>query len=347
MLPIRIYSGDRPAGVSRYLSGFNSIYIVADHNVRDCAHEVEKEVCAKGVFFIDASESHKNMETVMDLCRWLLDAEAGRDALVLSIGGGITSDIAGFAACIYKRGVKYANFPTTLLAQVDAGIGGKTGVNLDGYKNMLGVIRQPEFTYICHSVLSRLPYRQFIGGAAELVKTFIIDNKDGHYGRAISLLSKIDSSNDKSEAILSGSEGLNVLALAAARIKASIVEKDEYDKGERMKLNLGHTFAHAIERTAAIRSIDISHGEAVAMGIILAARFSDRLYSGDMEALLAEDFRRAGLPVASPFAASDLWADISKDKKAEGGEVRFVLIKAIGDVQICAIGIEEAKGLFA
>ena len=151
--------------------------------IADILHE-------KGVpgMLIDAAECLKTMDTVMEICTWLLEQGADRDALVLAIGGGITSDMVGFAASIYKRGVRFAYVPTTLLAQVDAAIGGKTGVNLENYKNILGVIRQPEFTYLCPHALESLSQRDFLSGEAEVLKTFIIED-EGNYEKAVALFS--------------------------------------------------------------------------------------------------------------------------------------------------------------
>jgi len=142
-------------------------------------------------FLLSASESVKTFETVVSICQWLISLEASRSALLVAVGGGVTSDICGFAASIYKRGIRYANIPSTLLAQVDAAIGGKTGVNLDGFKNMLGVIRQPEFILLCPALLSSLPHREFLSGAGELLKTFLISSEE-NYCEAVSVLSAVE-----------------------------------------------------------------------------------------------------------------------------------------------------------
>ncbi|MDE7127017.1 MAG: 3-dehydroquinate synthase, partial [Bacteroidales bacterium] len=144
------------------------------------------------LYAVEATEQAKNMETVLGICSWLMDCDAGRDALVLAIGGGITTDMAGFAASVYKRGVRFAYVPTTLLAQVDASVGGKTGVNFKQYKNMLGVIRQPEFTYVDIRLLGSLPYRDFLSGAAEMLKTFIIED-NGNYEASVGMLKELHS----------------------------------------------------------------------------------------------------------------------------------------------------------
>lgn len=305
---------------------------------------------------IEATEQSKNMDTVLGICEWLLGCGADRDALVVALGGGITSDMVGFAASIYKRGVRFAYVPTTLLAMVDAAIGGKTGVNFDKYKNMIGVIRQPEFTYINSSVLSSLPRRDLLSGAAEMLKTFIICNENDNYRKACDALSREDIDTKE----------LMPLIAAAAGVKAGVVSRDQFESGERRLLNLGHTFAHAIEtlcRRAAetsgtsctsgteqvtVGKYDVTHGEAVAMGIVLAARlaerFSDRAEKG-LAAALEADFRSCGLPVDCPFSMDEMAPVMAKDKKAEGGIVHFVLPWKIGQVTTEDISCSKAAEL--
>ena len=360
----KIYNGQKIADMTGYLEGYPAVFVVADRNVARFAEKIAEcrsMPSCRGIFYVNATEEDKSMQTILDICKWLLVNDADRNALVLAVGGGITSDMAGFAASIYKRGVRYANVPTTLLAQVDASIGGKTGVNLDNYKNILGVIRQPEFTYICPQVLESLPYRDFVSGSAELLKTFIIDNSDNNYEKAVEVLADIHGSIDHSLAIAAHSAELQQLISAAAAIKAGVVERDEFEHGERRKLNLGHTFAHAIEWEAmsmlgARKSLNvnaISHGEAVAIGIILAARLSERYYSmrtgidnnfsgsKSLSDKLQQDFIRCGLPTSCPFPTESLAAAMRMDKKSENGFIHFVLIHGLGDVRIEDLPVED------
>ena len=327
----RVVGGACLTEIAPLLANEPEVYVVYDENASWVAGEVIAAVPGvRGSIAIEATEEEKSMETVLLITRSLLEAGASRKALVLAIGGGITTDLAGFAASIYKRGVRYSNVPTTLLAQVDAAIGGKTGVNFEAYKNMLGVIVQPVFTFVCAEALRTLPRRDFLSGAAEMLKTFIIENEDDHYARAIQWLSA-DSAD--------GQE----LILAAAAVKAGVVSRDPYEAGERRKLNLGHTFAHAIEHEARVREEDITHGEAVAMGMILAARLSDRLgVSAGLEARLAADFAAVGLPTQCPYPLATLAEAMDKDKKAEGDRVHFVLAERIGSVIIRELTVAEA-----
>ncbi|MGM9740873.1 MAG: 3-dehydroquinate synthase family protein [Candidatus Cryptobacteroides sp.] len=359
-----INTGRTVEDVIPWLKEFPSVYIVADRNVEGYADRVAKalEPCGnlRGRLSINANENAKNMDTVMEICQWLLGLEADRKALVFAIGGGITTDMAGFAASIYKRGVRFAYLPTTFLSQVDAAIGGKTGVNFLNYKNMLGVIRQPEFTFECPEVLSTLPYRDFISGAAELVKTFIIDNAGDNYAKAVKTLSEIAGSQDHQAAVMAHLPELQELISAAAAVKAGVVERDQFESGERRKLNLGHTFAHAIEWLAREKGDDISHGEAVSMGMIMAAGLSEKYYAGErcaagvpactkpagasLQNSLRRDFAACGLPVDCSYSLRELVPAMKYDKKAEGEGVNFVLIRSIGDVRIENLSVNEVLG---
>ena len=296
------------ADVKIHLSSEPEVYVVYDRNVA----WVVKDFPWKALP-IETSESRKTLETVEGICRWLVEQNASRSALILAVGGGITTDMAGFAASIYKRGIRYANLPTTLLSQVDAAIGGKTGVNLDGYKNMLGAFRMPEATFISADVLRTLPQRELRSGLAELLKTFLLAD-----GKAYET------------ALLHGVT--QELILKAARIKEDIVGRDPFEKGERAKLNLGHTFGHAIEHASAG---SIPHGEAVAMGIILAARLGESLGLSTigLSRQLKADFEAAGLPTDCPYPLETLKDAMAKDKKAlGGGKVKFVIPVTPGEV---------------
>ncbi len=375
MEQINIYSGERIisrvitertiAGLEPCLDKYAHVFVVMDSNVAmNCpaSTQIAQIMNRKGApgHLISASEEDKTMDTVMDICGWLLENGADRDALVLAVGGGITTDMVGFAASIYKRGVRFAYVPTTLLAQVDASVGGKTGVNFDNYKNMLGVIRQPEFTFICPQVLESLPHREFAAGVAEMLKTFIIED-GGNYQKAVDVLSEMqqgysilpqESAADYwHDCVAAYSDELIYLVTEAVRVKAGIVSRDQYERGERRKLNLGHTFAHAIETLAQRKDHDISHGEAVAMGLVLAARLSDRVFRGDMEiptameGSVAIDLCDCGLYPECPFGIDEMAEIMCKDKKAEGGKVHFVLIREAGDVTTYDLSVEEVVKL--
>ena len=405
----RVLAGTGVADVVPLLEG--DVYVVCDRAVLPLAEKIVKECrtqpIIRAVLPLETSEEKKNLDTVMAICRWLLEKGADRGAMLLAIGGGITTDMAGFAASIYKRGIRFAFVPTTLLAQVDAAIGGKTGVNFMDLKNMLGVIRQPEWTWIGPEPLRTLPLRDFRGGAAELLKTFLIEDRNDNYARAVRLLTRLcgagagaacpdtatkgagsachdmatkDAGSACFDMVATEADGgqkaersgaravgmdpeaereLQDLIAGAAAVKADVVGRDPYERGERRKLNLGHTFAHGIESVARKRGYDISHGEAVAIGILLAARLAEKLGLAEnspadpvdaadespeqpgaaadfgrkgLAARLEADFRACGLPTASPFPLEMLAEAMTKDKKAEGGAVRFILPVAVGTV---------------
>ena len=315
------------------------LFIVCDRNVRNLAEKIGIE--ADGIFEIDATEANKDISTVVGINRWLMDQGADRNALLLGIGGGITTDITGFSASVYKRGIRFSFVPTTLLSQVDAAIGGKNGVNLDSYKNMIGVIRQPDAVFICPEPLDTLPYTQIVSGASELLKTFIIDNSKGLYDKSVEILSGIRKAGGN----ISGySSTLNSLIAEAALVKAGIAGRDPFEKGERRLLNLGHTFAHSIEK---LSGEGISHGEAVSMGIILAARLAEKvgLAEKGLEDRFKADFTACGMSVDCPYAVKDLTGAMSKDKKAEGSIVHFILPSEVGYVCVKDMSPSEATRL--
>ena len=355
------------------LKSYEQVFAVMDETVAmNCPYAARIAECLNQMgapgMLIKATETTKKIGTVMDICEWLLEQDADRNALVVAIGGGITSDMTGFAASIYKRGVRFAYVPTTLLAQVDAAIGGKTGVNLDKYKNILGTIRQPEFTYICPQLLETLSNRDFLSGVAEMLKTFVIEDKEENYYNAVGLLSdmnvefctKMAAGEDEAEAwqgcVAANSSELLKLICEAAKVKAGVVSRDQFEGGERRKLNLGHTFAHAIETIARRRHDDITHGEAVAMGMVIAAELSSRYAKVNEEwaevcdfglyQSFEDDFLSVGLPINCPYRIEDMAEIMRKDKKAESGKVHFVLPAAVGDVRIVDLSVDEVMNLF-
>ena len=383
---INIYSGKKP--ISRIVTSadfrdlpsclepYPNIYAIIDAKVEQkcpALKQVADVLRRRGakMMEVEAAEEAKTLETVMGICGWLLENGADRDALLLAVGGGITTDMVGFAASIYKRGVRFAYIPTTLLSQVDAAIGGKTGVNFQKYKNILGVIRQPSFTYICPQVLESLPQRDFLSGVAEMLKTFIIED-GGNYQKAADLFFDI-SSEYHVEVMMYGKDGqtvwtdllkkhrktLNQLIAATARVKAGVVSRDQFEKDERRKLNLGHTFAHAIETLAQndggerFETQGVTHGEAVAMGMVLAAKLADRYYRKDrnepteLEGRLSSDLWDCNIPCFCPYTIEEMAEAMKKDKKAEGNKIHFVLPKAIGEVETVALTVEEVCRLMA
>lgn len=312
-------------GLPGLVEGEKSVFLVYDMNAAYLAEEISRMVSLKGKLEIEASEKTKNMDTVFSICSFLQENKADRSALLLALGGGVTTDAAGFAASIYKRGIRFATLPTTLLAMVDAAVGGKTGVNFKGLKNILGTFQEPEFVYVNVNSLKTLPYRQFLSGAAELLKTFLISDEE-KYERALAEFRSRALSRQSIE--------------DAIEVKRSVTERDFREIGERRLLNLGHTVGHAIEycqhKDCSGRSPGgtvLSHGEAVAVGIVCICRVSEKL--GVADAGLAErlvvDFGSIGINTECPVPYDELVEAMRHDKKAAGGKLHCVLLKTVGE----------------
>ena len=271
------------------------------------------------VLWVRAAEEEKTLATVERLTKELLGLEADRDTLLIGVGGGIVTDLTGFTAAIYKRGLKFGLVPTTLLAQVDAAIGGKNGVNFDRFKNILGTFRQAEFIYIDTDFLQTLPIRELRCGAAEMLKTFLL--ADPHAYEAAVEVFRAETPQVP-----------QWLVRRAGEIKMDIVAQDPEDHGVRQLLNLGHTFGHAIEKC----SSRFEHGEAVAIGIVMAARMACRkgLMKPEEADRIQADFQSVGLPVEPLIPETELQAAILQDKKRTGTTLRYVLPVTIGKATI-------------
>ncbi|OFY96502.1 MAG: hypothetical protein A2309_08155, partial [Bacteroidetes bacterium RIFOXYB2_FULL_35_7] len=238
---------------------FSNIAIITDSNVRTI---YGRHLSEYNVIELKPGEESKSLETVENIYRQLLDFEIDRHGFIIGIGGGVVCDITGFVASTFLRGVRFGFVASTLLAQVDASIGGKNGVNFLSYKNIVGTITQPEFVICDHAMLDTLLVQEYRCGLAEIVKSALAGNKD-----LFEMLEQnIDSINGKDKSIL------NKIILEAIKFKVSIVEQDEKDDGIRQILNFGHTFAHAIESKTGM-----SHGEAVAIGICKSAEISVKM----------------------------------------------------------------------
>jgi 3-dehydroquinate synthase len=276
---------------------------------------------------LSAGEETKSFGHLEKLCRDLLTMGIERAGLIVALGGGVIGDLVGFAAGILKRGTNYAQVPTTLLAQVDSSVGGKTAIDVPEGKNLIGLFHQPKIVLADISVLASLPRRELLAGYAEVVKY-------GALGDA-AFFSWLEANG---EAALSGDvPALSHMIVHCCRMKANIVARDEQESGERALLNLGHTFGHALE-AATNFSGALLHGEAVAIGMVLAFQLSERLGlapASDTQRL-ARHLASAGLPTSIPAIAGDRSATerllefLQRDKKAEGGRLKFVLVRGLG-----------------
>jgi 3-dehydroquinate synthase len=325
-----ILIGENVANLSNYLNS-EKVFILTNPNILDLYSDILPKKAT--VITMPAGEKNKNLNTVLDTVRQLIAAGADRKSVVVGFGGGIVCDMAGFIASIYMRGMKFGFVPTSLMAQVDASVGGKNGVNCDGYKNMIGVFNQPGFVLCDPKTLKTLPERELKAGMAEVIKCGLIADSG--------LFSFVE---DNIDAILKCEEDkIYVIVNKSVEIKAGIVEADEKESGERKKLNLGHTFGHALEK----HSNNILHGEAVSIGLVIAAKISELL-----NLITNEDFiriknvlRRTGLPVTTDIPPANLLEAIGKDKKRENDFVHFVLNRGIGNSEIREISFDQLAAL--
>jgi 3-dehydroquinate synthase len=266
-------------------------------------------------------EQAKDWPTLERVFDALLAARCGRDTLLVALGGGVVGDLAGFAAAVYQRGIDFVQVPTTLLAQVDSSVGGKTAINHARGKNMIGAFHQPRAVIADLDVLDTLPDRELRAGVAEVIK----------HGLALDAPFFEWLEQNVERLLARDRQALAHAVRRSCELKAGIVAADEREAGVRALLNLGHTFGHAIE--AGTGYGNWLHGEAVAAGMVMAAELSLRLrqIGKDDVARIRALIERAGLPVkAPPLAAEDLLALMAVDKKAAGGELRFVLLQSIG-----------------
>jgi shikimate kinase/3-dehydroquinate synthase len=266
---------------------------------------------------VPEGEQHKTLATVANLYEQLLAVGLDRSSTVLALGGGVIGDMAGFAAATYLRGVPFVQLPTSLLAMVDASVGGKTGVDLPQGKNLVGAFKQPQVVIMDTAVLSTLPSDEFRSGLAEIVKHGIIG--------APKLFVQLENE---------GPINLVQLVADAVRVKIVVVEEDPFERGRRAVLNLGHTFGHALEL---VSEYTLRHGEAVAIGMVAAANMAAEL--GRCEPGLAERItrlsNRLGLPTSAPgYDVDAVLAAMSHDKKRAGKKLRFVVPQALGDVVV-------------
>ena len=274
-------------------------------------------------------EEFKNMASVASVIDALVRHGANRDTTVIALGGGVVGDIAGFSAACYMRGVSFIQVPTTLLAQVDSSVGGKTGVNHDRGKNLIGAFHQPELVLIDTDTLKSLPDRELSAGLAEVIKHAAIADAD--------YFSWLESSMPM---LMNGdSAALAQAILRSCEIKAAVVAEDEREHGRRAVLNFGHTFGHAIENSVGYG--EWLHGEAVAAGMVMAAALSG--IDSDEQRRLQNLIEAAGLPVEPPQVGSEQMASaMSMDKKIVAKQLRFVLLKQLGEAEI-ASDYEEAR----
>lgn len=298
---------------------------------------------------IPSGESQKRMEVVEYIIATLLDAGIDRNGTLIGIGGGVVTDLTGFVASVYLRGINFGFFPTTLLAMCDASIGGKNGINFGAFKNMVGTITQPNFIAFYPAFLSTLSDREFNSGMAEVIKHAVING---------GALQKFLQENERA-ALLENPEKLKELCQLAAEVKVTVVEKDEREAGLRKKLNLGHTIGHAIEAlndlTAPVGFLQAkanpsvtskkTHGECVAIGMVLAARIAVRkgLAKEELVKEIIAYCNAYDLPIQTEIKPELLMEKILKDKKRKSTEIDFIMPHSFGDVRIMSLELKELE----
>ncbi len=281
-------------------------------------------------FVFEAGEQRKNSDTLLSILSKLATEKFNRDDFVLALGGGVSGDMAGFAAAIYMRGIDFINVPTSLLAMIDSSVGGKTAIDLPEGKNLVGAFHQPSMVIIDPSLLSTLPKKFFLDGLGEAVKYGVIKSK--------SLFERFENESPDSF--------IEDLIVESVSIKRDIVEADEFESGCRMLLNMGHTFGHAIEKCCNFESV--THGEAVAIGILYAAKLGIALgisSEADRERIY-KLLVKLGLPTSVDVKIEDIISAMSVDKKSHGSYINFVLFTEIGNGIIKKLSTEEVKNIF-
>ncbi len=313
-----------------------TLCIITDSNVEKLyGEEVLRAVrphCRKAVMYtLPAGEENKNLDNVRKAYAFLIGEGLKRKDMLLALGGGVVGDMTGFIAATYLRGVDFVQIPTTLLAQADSSIGGKTGVDFDGYKNMVGAFKMPRLVYMNVSTLKTLEERQFFSGFAEIMKHGLIRD-EAYY---IWLLDHMYEICDRDTDVM-----LEMIQHSCL-IKKQVVEKDPLEKGDRALLNFGHTIGHAIEKA---RNFTLYHGECVALGAVAAAYISYKRGMLSMEEYY--EIRDMFVPFNLPISVEDIDPKeitllTRSDKKAEADGIRFVLLKKIGKAVIDTTVTEE------
>jgi len=283
---------------------------------------------------IGLGETSKTLLTADAVYRKFIELGVDRSTFILAVGGGIVTDVAGFVASTYMRGLDFGFISTSLLGQVDASVGGKNGVNVEGYKNMVGTFCQPRFVICDVNMLRTLPEREFRTGLAEIIKAGVIADSE-----LFAMLEQCDFAS-----LPKDTELLGKIVYRAVKVKADIVERDEREAWDRRKLNLGHTLAHAIEKS----SSKMNHGEAVAVGLASIADAAARngLMSAADKERLTDLLVRAGFDLTPPVAMSRLLKAVGKDKKSEGDSIHVVFPTAIGSCEVVRMPVDEFRAMF-
>lgn len=279
---------------------------------------------------LKAGEEYKVQATVDSVVEQLIALEADRATTLVGVGGGVITDLTGYIASVYMRGIPFGFIPTTILSLVDASIGGKNGIDVGVYKNMVGVIRQPSFILHDYSLLTSLPETEWVNGFAEIIKHACI--RDAAMFRELGSKDLTHYRKHK--------KALAALIARNVGIKNAVVKKDEFEKGDRRLLNFGHTLAHALEN-----QYELSHGQAVAIGMVAACEISSK-YNGFAQTQQVEEMiLKYGLPARAQFDHRKVMAVLKMDKKREKKDMRYILLRKIGQACVESIPVKELEKL--
>lgn len=321
--------GDSLTNLATYVPAERRVICISDGNVWPLyGHMVKGEH-----ILIGRGEAYKTLATMALIYDKLLQLEADRFCFILALGGGIVCDVAGFAASTYMRGVDFGFVPTTLLAQTDASVGGKNGVNVLGYKNMIGNFNQPDFVLCTPEVLQTLPEKEVANGMAEVVKHALIADLE-----MFKYIEKHVHDIRRLEA-----DCMNYLVRRSVKIKAAVVNADEREQGERRKLNFGHTLGHSLEK-----SLHYSHGEAVALGMLFAVALSIAYghIAPEFYPRLQKLLRELNLPWQMPMISREQFRVMAGDKKRVGDTLHFVLLEKIGRARVHKLNLAELETMY-
>jgi 3-dehydroquinate synthase len=302
-------------------------FLVTDENIF-AAHK--KKFKGWNVIVLKAGEKHKVQSTVDYVIEQLITYKADRKSFVVGIGGGVITDLTGYAASVYMRGIKFGFVPVSVLAMVDAAIGGKNGVDVGPYKNLVGTINQPDFLLYDTSFLKTLPDSEWVNGFAEIVKHACIKN-----ARLFNELEQNTIRSYKKDASL-----MNALIKKNAVIKSKVVVADEFEQGERKLLNFGHTWGHAIETKN-----NLPHGHAVAIGMVMACRLSEKLTGFRQTERVIKVLKQYGLPVSLEVNKKKVFEVLKMDKKKDAASMNYVLLNDIGKAVVKNIPMNELEEL--
>lgn len=322
----RILVGEKVANLGNYLPA-GKVVAITDENVMahysNFLNDFETIVIKPG-------EENKNLRIIEYMYSELLRLGADRSTFILGFGGGLVCDMAGFAASTYMRGLRFGFVSSSLLSQVDASVGGKNGINFQGFKNMIGTFNQPEFVICDPALLNTLPEKEVRSGFGEIIKHSLI---------ADAVMFEFLEKN-RGQALALNPEVIEHLVFKSVEIKAGIVNQDETEMGERRKLNFGHTLGHAIESLSGL-----THGESVAIGMVLASRMSNfyGLISKEEVRRIEHLIESYGLSVHSPLEMVEVLNCLAFDKKRENNIIHFVMLENLGKASVRPINIKELK----